>query len=83
MDEHNDFDDGLVHSHNWARTERPGAPHGAAQSAPRRLPDAPRHRHAPRPEHDHDDGLVHGHAWARSEEEAWTGPERISALVSA
>ena len=50
------YDDGLVHSHDWARNTPPGGAHG----------DKPRGAHAPRATHDHDDGLVHDHHWARS-----------------
>ena len=67
-DTHPDHDDGLVHSHAWARNDRP--PHLAAaarQAEGQAGPDRRRFHHAPRPEFDHDDGLVHDHAWARSE----------------
>jgi hypothetical protein len=72
MDHHNhgaaDHDDGLVHGHNWARSDRP--PHAAASHGPRPSEvsiERRRFHHAPRIEHDHDDGLVHDHSWARSE----------------
>ena len=45
------FDDGLVHSHQWARNTPPGGKHGDEARG-----------HAV---HDHDDGLVHEHRWAR------------------
>jgi len=47
------YDDGLVHSHNWA-TEPP-------------RPTQPRTRTAPRPTEECDDGLVHSHGWACGE----------------
>jgi hypothetical protein len=49
------YDDGLVHSHEWARNTPPGTHHAAARTA-----------QAPRAAHDHDDGLVHDHRWARN-----------------
>src|SRR3954447_26704468 len=49
---HERHDDGLVHSHGWARTETAFGP----LSRPFRT-DAPSDNH-------HDDGLVHAHAWA-------------------
>ena len=50
---HDFYDDGLVHSHDWARNTAPGGHHaeGRRQSAGRG--------------HDHDEGLVHEHRWAR------------------
>ena len=45
------FDDGLVHSHDWAR-EKPAAP-----------PPQPQVIRAAREER-YDDGLVHSHDWA-------------------
>jgi hypothetical protein len=48
------YDDGLVHSHDWARNTPPGANHADSR------------RSAPRPAADHDEGLVHEHRWARS-----------------
>lgn len=51
---HDNYDDGLVHSHGWACGERGRMGH---------RPPAP----TTRPEADHDDGLVHGHGWACSE----------------
>ncbi|MDO9500994.1 hypothetical protein [Falsiroseomonas sp.] len=51
---HDQYDDGLVHSHGWACSERGRMVH---------RPPAP----ATRQEIDHDDGLVHGHGWACSE----------------
>ncbi len=48
---HDDFDDGLVHSHGWA-TEPPAPTQRHVQVIRTHVAD------------DHDDGLVHGHAWA-------------------
>ncbi|MBV9750189.1 MAG: hypothetical protein JO157_15390 [Acetobacteraceae bacterium] len=48
---HDDFDDGLVHSHGWA-TEPPGPAQRRERVIRTHVAD------------DHDDGLVHGHAWA-------------------
>jgi hypothetical protein len=48
------YDDGLVHSHDWARNTPPGGKHGDRGNS--------RTAHA----HDHDEGLVHEHRWARS-----------------
>ncbi len=48
-----DFDDGLVHSHQWAREP--------FTRTPRRHVEV-EHSHDDR----YDDGLVHDHAWARS-----------------
>jgi hypothetical protein len=48
-----DYDDGLVHSHDWSRNTPPGGhPHEAGRAMSRKA-------------HDHDDGLVHEHRWAR------------------
>ena len=49
------YDDGLVHSHQWARNTPPGGTHGEDRGS---------HTHGHRG-HDHDDGLVHEHRWAR------------------
>ena len=49
------FDDGLVHSHQWARNTPPGGKHG----------DEVRSHKAGHVGHDHDEGLVHEHRWAR------------------
>jgi hypothetical protein len=49
------YDDGLVHSHNWASATPPGGHHA----------DNRRTGKTSRPTHDHDDGLVHDHHWAR------------------
>ena len=57
---HDDFDDGLVHSHGWA-SDAPMPPPAPA----RRMDRAIRMQVAD--ERD-DDGLVHGHAWARGSE---------------
>lgn len=48
---HPEHDDGLIHSHGWACTER----------------GRPGHRLTTRQEPEHDDGLVHGHGWAAAE----------------
>ena len=48
---HDDFDDGLVHSHRWA-TEPPAPAQRRERVIRTHVAD------------DHDDGLVHGHAWA-------------------
>ncbi len=53
---HDFYDDGLVHSHDWARNTPPGGAHG----------DKSRGLQNQRATHDHDDGLVHDHHWARS-----------------
>ena len=50
------YDDGLVHSHDWARNTPPGGKPG----------DKTRTAQHGRAAHDHDDGLVHDHRWARS-----------------
>jgi hypothetical protein len=47
------YDDGLVHSHDWARNTPPGGKHGDRSHS--------RTTHT----HDHDEGLVHEHRWAR------------------
>lgn len=68
MSDGSEHDDGLVHSHSWARDEVP--PHAAVSAAARpaaTMNDRRRHRHAARTEQDHDDGLVHDHGWARGE----------------
>jgi hypothetical protein len=48
------YDDGLVHSHDWARALPPGAHHSETR----------RSTQSPRATHDHDEGLVHDHRWA-------------------
>ena len=48
-----DFDDGLVHAHNFACSERGRMPH-----VPRPLTKR---------DEDYDDGLVHSHGWACGE----------------
>jgi hypothetical protein len=50
------YDDGLVHSHDWARNTPPGGTHG----------DRSHGQQHGRPPHGHDEGLVHEHRWARS-----------------
>jgi hypothetical protein len=52
MSNPHDHDDGLVHSHNYACSDRG------------RMKDRPM---VHRPQHDHDDGLVHSHNYACSE----------------
>ncbi len=49
------YDDGLVHSHDWARNTPPGGKHGEKTRATQNSRT-----------HDHDEGLVHDHRWARS-----------------
>lgn len=49
------YDDGLVHSHNWANSTPPGGNHAESR----------RTTSVSRSSHDHDDGLVHEHGWAR------------------
>ena len=54
------YDDGLVHCHNWACGSEPSAqPQGAAEIA------APTATSAHPEDGTFDDGLVHGHDWAR------------------
>jgi hypothetical protein len=48
-----DFDDGLVHSHQWAREPFTRTPRRHVE--PERAPDDC-----------YDDGLVHDHGWART-----------------
>jgi hypothetical protein len=49
---HDNYDDGLVHPHGWAKdTTGPATPQ----------------RPMAQPDHDHDDGLVHSHGWACGE----------------
>lgn len=57
---HDDYDDGLVHSHGaWSSEAQ--APHGAGR-------DAVTTAMAAHPEQiEHDDGLVHDHGWACGE----------------
>ena len=50
------YDDGLVHSHQWARNTPPGGRHGEGSN----------HGQKSHGSHDHDDGLVHEHRWARN-----------------
>jgi len=56
---HDDFDDGLVHSHAWASDEPMPPPVQA------RRPERAVRMHVAE---DRDDGLVHGHAWAMGSE---------------
>lgn len=56
---HDDFDDGLVHSHSWA-SDAPMPPPVAAQHPERAV-----RMHTAE---DRDEGLVHGHAWAMGSE---------------
>jgi hypothetical protein len=54
------YDDGLVHCHNWACGSEPSAqPQGAAEIV------APTATSAHPEDGTFDDGLVHGHDWAR------------------
>jgi hypothetical protein len=56
------YDDGLVHCHNWAcGTETAAQPEGAEIAAP--APAIATSAHAE--DGAFDDGLVHGHDWAR------------------
>jgi hypothetical protein len=65
-----DHDDGLVHSHGWAKEPPP-----AIGALLRPANDDRRGVHAPdiaaamatKQDDIHDDGLVHGHAWACGE----------------
>ncbi len=50
------YDDGLVHSHQWARNTPPGGKHTDERAGAKGSHGS----------HDHDDGLVHDHRWARS-----------------
>ena len=53
------YDDGLVHCHNWAcGPETPAKPQGAETAAPTSADSEEQHLF--------DDGLVHCHDWARS-----------------
>lgn len=55
----NDFDDGLVHGHTWAKEPMrpsPGPTTVAVTADAGRTGDA----------REYDDGLVHGHDWART-----------------
>lgn len=65
---HDEFDDGLVHSHGWASdlTPRP-APAGMMRQVEQQQSanaGAPNQAEAWDHGHDHDDGLVHSHNWA-------------------
>ena len=51
---HDDFDDGLVHGHDWA----------AEQTAPAVRQHRERRVLRMTVAEDFDDGLIHGHAWA-------------------
>lgn len=50
----NDHDDGLVHAHGWACSDRGRPSHGGKPTTRRDEPD-------------HDDGIVHPHGWACSD----------------
>jgi hypothetical protein len=50
------YDDGLVHSHQWARNVAPGGKPGDDRSGHSTSPTR----------YEHDDGLVHEHRWART-----------------
>lgn len=56
------YDDGLVHSHNWASESQP--PSAGAKPQPAEIA-RPVSAH---PDEDQifDEGLVHGHEWART-----------------
>ena len=56
---HDDFDDGLVHSHGWA-SDAPMPP-----PVPPQRPERAVRMHTA---DDRDEGLVHGHAWAMGSE---------------
>jgi hypothetical protein len=51
------YDDGLVHSHDWARNTPPGGQHGERGRGG--------HQHS-KASHDHEEGLMNDHRWARS-----------------
>ncbi len=53
------YDEGLVHSHNWAAEPAPATKSQAAESAADPTANAEE-------QHLFDDGLVHCHDWARS-----------------
>lgn len=57
---HDDFDDGLVHSHGWA-SDAPMPP-----PVPKQAREQVVRMHVIE---EHDDGLVHGHAWAMGSEQ--------------
>ncbi|RAI59447.1 hypothetical protein [Roseicella frigidaeris] len=60
---HDDYDDGLVHSHGWA-TEPPAPATGPMRGRGAEIAAAM----AQHPEEaDYDDGLVHSHGWACAE----------------
>ncbi|WP_137179626.1 hypothetical protein [Roseomonas sp. AR75] len=63
---HDQHDDGLVHSHGWATEPPPSVGDILRGLAPR---EATRII-----EEAHDDGLVHGHGWACSERGGMAGP---------
>ena len=51
---HDDFDDGLVHGHDWASEQAAPAAKQRRERRVLRMAVA----------EDFDDGLIHGHAWA-------------------
>ena len=55
------YDDGLVHSHNWATETQPQAGGAKPQGA-----EIAASTSANPEEHIFDDGLVHSHDWARN-----------------
>ncbi|NOG70329.1 hypothetical protein [Roseicella sp. DB1501] len=59
---HDDYDDGLVHSHGWA--SEPLAPTTGPMRRGAEIAEAMA-RHPE--EEDYDDGLVHSHGWASAE----------------
>ncbi|MGG5822521.1 hypothetical protein [Falsiroseomonas sp. HW251] len=69
--DHDQHDDGLVHSHGWATEPPPSVGMLLRPANDDRLPDNLVARAtAARQDEDHDDGLVHGHGWASSEDRA-------------
>jgi hypothetical protein len=65
--DHDNHDDGLVHSHGWATEPPPSVGHLLRPANDRRI-DGPDIARAMSTKQDdgHDDGLVHGHDWASS-----------------
>lgn len=64
--DHDNHDDGLVHSHGWAAEPPPSIGQllrSAADARPAAARDTAMPK-APPGEAAHDDGLVHGHDWA-------------------
>ncbi len=72
--DHDNHDDGLVHSHGWATEPPPSVgmllrPANDDRPAGTPANDVARAMAAKQDE-GHDDGLVHGHDWASSEDRA-------------